>query len=71
MYSFRDPRNSFAESPPISDFVRPFLVQKKCEICVPIASRYFLAAVSRVKYIESDLAHMAWRFVVVEHVKLV
>jgi hypothetical protein len=70
-YSFRDPRNSFAESPPINDFVHPFLVQKKCEVGMPVASRDFLAAVSHVKYIESDLAHITWRFWVVEHVKLV
>jgi len=38
---------------------------------MPVASQYFLAAVSRVKYIESDLAHVTWRLWVVEHVKLV
>jgi hypothetical protein len=70
-YRFRDPRNSFAEFPPISDFVRPFPAQDKCEICMPVASQYFLAALSRVKYIEPDLVHMTWCFGLVEHVKLV
>jgi hypothetical protein len=37
---------------------------------MPVASRYFLASVSRVKYIELDLACATWRFWV-EYVKLV
>jgi hypothetical protein len=62
-------RNFICESVSITDFIRPLLVQKKCNVWVPAAPRYFLAAISRVEYIKWDVANMAWHFGAVEDVE--